>query len=196
MAHRARRGQALLLAALVVAATIYSIYALTLTYTQTSSQPTQAEIYTEALAQALAGASKTQNTSLASQLYYQYISEAEALSQHYNMATYIPGRPSFQYYGYDEKLCVGCNVTATASLGPYSVVANLTLISQTQAEHVLRLSYKVNGQEIPPYRPQASTSMPAQISWDGDTLTVLAETQSTFTLTVTTEWGLILQCLL
>lgn len=191
MACKAKRGQALLLAALVVAATIYTMYALTLTYTQAQSQPAQAEAYTEALIQALADASKTQNPSLASRLYYQYIAQG----QNY-VAASVPGQPHFQYYGYNKRLCVGCNVTATATLGPYSVIVNLTLVSQTQTEYVLKLSCKVNGQEISLFQPQATTSIPTKTSWEGDTLTVSANTQATFTLTITTQWGLTLQCLL
>lgn len=194
MSKNPRKAQALLLAAIFVAATIYTMYALTLTYVQTQGQPSQAEIYAEALSQALADASATQNTTLAQQLYQKYV--WEATNQRLIPLQNMGGQPVFQYSGYNQKLCVGCSVSAKAAAGPYSVAISLTLVYQNATTSILRLSYTVDGQEVPLYMPQVHTAVAAQTSWNGENLTVTTKTQTTFTLTLTTQWGLVLTCLL
>jgi len=46
------------------------------------------------------------------------------------------------------------------------------------------------------YQAQAYTSITTQTEWVGDTLIVVAQSDQTFTLNVTTPWGLTLICLL
>jgi len=195
---KTRSGQALILAALIVAATIYTIYAITLNYTQTTTQPTQAELYTEALNQALADASQTQNTTYATQIFNQYIQQALQQNTTLRLNVNVWGQPIFQYYGYNQTLCVGCNTTASARLGPYSVDATLTLISENtnQGEYTLLLSYTVNTQSLPIYEATAYTSPQSTVTWSGNHLQISTHTSSTLRLTVITPWGLTLRCLL
>ncbi|PSN92331.1 hypothetical protein B9Q03_01495 [Candidatus Marsarchaeota G2 archaeon OSP_D] len=195
---KSQSGQALILAALMVAATIYSIYAISLNYTQTTAQPTPAELYTQALNQALAEASQKQNTTYATQLFEQYIQQAIQQNTTLKLNIQVWGQPAFQYYGYNQNLCVGCNTMASATLGPYSVNASLTLISENsaQGEYTLLLKYTVNGQNLPIYEPTIYTSTQSTVTWNGNRIQIVAHTANTFELTVITPWGLTLQCLL
>ncbi len=204
MAHRfkatrkTKGAQALILAALIVAATIYGIYALTLNYTQSVSQPLLQEVYTEALIQALAAASYSHNSSYATQVFYDYLNSIAQLNSSLRLLAQSMGEPVFNYYAYDQKLCVGCNVSATAVLGPYSVNISLTLITQNQAsgEYILRAAYVVDGQSLPIYKPQVTTTLRSNFTWIGNNLQIQTQPNSVFTLTVLTSWGLELQCLL
>ncbi|MEM0120084.1 MAG: hypothetical protein QW453_06710 [Thermoprotei archaeon] len=191
-------GQALILAALIVAATIYSIYAITLNYTQTTTTPIQSETITEALIQALATASQTQNTTYATQLFEQYIKDTTQQNTSLRLNIHIWGQPQFNYSGYNQNLCVGCNVAAQAQLGPNTVNVTLTLLDEntTLREYTLNVKYTVNTQSLPLYGATAYTSTPSTITWSGNLLYIYTQTSGSFKLVVTTPWGLSLQCLL
>jgi len=196
--QKTHSAQALILGALIVAAAIYSIYAITLNYTQTTTQPIQAELYTEALNQALAGASRTQNITYAVQLFNQYIYQTTQQNTTLKLNIQVWGQPNFQYYGYSQNLCVECSATAMAALGPYYVNTSLTLVGENKAqgEYTLILRYTVDGQSLPIYGAAAYTSTQSSITWSEDQILIVTHTATTFKITVTTPWGLTLQCLL
>jgi|GEM_PF-785144 hypothetical protein len=193
-------AQTLVFAALLIVAVLYSVYAFGLVNYSAPRESTQSEVYAEALLQALAEGSSTQNTQLAQAYFNNYLQEAQPLNATYFEYTELQGEPNFSYHNYNTMLTAGEPVYAYAYFSPYRVNLSLTLLTaythNQETVYTLKYRYTVNGFPTPLFNPQIKTSVNTSFQWVNQTLFLTASSKQQFTLTLNTTWGLSITCLL
>jgi hypothetical protein len=198
--RRPESAQTLVFAALLIVAVIYSVYAFNLVDYNAPQQPTQSEVYTEALLQALAKGSSTQSTQLAQTYFNNYLQTIQRLNATYVEYVNLAEEPNFSYYNYDTHLVTGESTYAYASFAPFKINLSLTLVgvdtSNQETTYTLRYKYEVNGQPTLLFGPKIETSVYAYYEWVNQTLLITAWSLQQLTLTLNTTWGLSLTCLL